>query len=75
MGFHHLYHPDGLKNTLFSQGCILKNGSSCGKREQNVHPKEEAQIAQVQLMDQPVAISSRLHPPTSYQLQLIQHLL
>ena len=46
-----------------SQGCILKNGSSCGNSEQNIDSKdreggEEPQIAQGQLVGLPVAISS-----------------
>ena len=33
---HHIYHPDGLNNTLFSQGCVLKNNSHCVNCGQNL---------------------------------------
>lgn len=29
-GFSHIHYPDGLSNTLLSQGCTLENGSHCG---------------------------------------------
>lgn len=41
VGFSHMYHPDGLRDTLFSQGCILENGSSCGNSGRNVHAKDK----------------------------------
>ena len=29
-GFSHVYHPDGLNNTLLSQGCILETAPTVG---------------------------------------------
>lgn len=34
------YHPDGLTNTLLSQGYILENSSHCSNSGQNVHSKD-----------------------------------
>ena len=70
-GFSQEYHPDGLNNTLLSQGCILENGSHCGNGEQNVHSKdrgesEEPQIAPVQFTGQPAVTASQWPPPTFY---------
>ena len=53
-GCSHVYRPDGLNNTLISQGCILENSSHCGNCEQNMHSQdggqsEEPPIALVQL--------------------------
>lgn len=38
--FNHLYHPNGLSNTLRSQGCILGMSSHCGNSGQSVHSKD-----------------------------------
>lgn len=34
-----VYHPEGLKHTLLSHGCISKNGSRCDNYGQKVLPK------------------------------------
>ena len=39
-GFSHIYHPDGLNNTLLSQGCVLENSSSCGNSGWNIQSKD-----------------------------------
>ena len=33
---HHIHHPAGLNNTLFSQGCVLKNKLHCVNCGQNL---------------------------------------
>lgn len=38
-GFSRIFSPDGLNTTLFSQGGILENGSSCGNTWQNLYSK------------------------------------
>lgn len=38
--FRHMRHPDGLNNTLLSQGCVLENDSHCRKGGQNVHSRD-----------------------------------
>ena len=69
-GLNHLHCPEGLNNSLFSQGCVLETSSHCGSGGQNVRSKdrgwgEEHPIAQVQLAGQPLATSSRLPIPTT----------
>lgn len=39
-GLSHTSCPDGLNNTLLSQGQVLENGSHCGSGWQNVHSKD-----------------------------------
>lgn len=64
-GISDIYHPDVLKNALLSQGYILDNGSHCVNSRQNVlctfqggRGGEEPPIALVQLVGQPVVMSS-----------------
>lgn len=67
--FSHVYHPNGLSNTLLSQSCILDDDSHCGNGGQNAHSKDRGggdkpPVAPVQLTDQLVVMSFRLPPPT-----------
>ena len=39
-GFSHITNPDGLNNTVFSQGCILESISHCGNTGQRVHSED-----------------------------------
>ena len=39
--FSHIFNPDGLNDTLLSQGYILENDSYCGNGRQNVHFKNK----------------------------------
>lgn len=39
-GFCHVFSPDGLKNILFSQGCVLKNDYDCENGGQTVRFKD-----------------------------------
>ena len=61
-GFRHILRPDGLSNTLLSQGCVLGAALTMGM-VQNVHSKdrggnEEPLVARVQLTGQPTVVSS-----------------
>ena len=61
-GFRHILRPDGLSNTLLSQGCVLGAALTMGM-VQNVHSKdrggnEEPLVARVQLTGQPAVVSS-----------------
>ena len=38
-GSSHIFTPDGLSNSLLSQGCILENGSSCEYGGWTLHSK------------------------------------
>lgn len=40
MGLSHIFSPDGLTATSFSQGFILKNGSHRGNGEQGLQSKD-----------------------------------
>lgn len=48
-GFSHVCHPDGLNNTLLSQGYILKNGSHFGNSGQNVQSKDGEGVRSLRL--------------------------
>lgn len=59
----HIVIPDGLHNTLLSQGWVLENSSSCGIGGRNIHTKdrawdEECHIAWVQDIGQVEVMSS-----------------
>lgn len=41
--FSHIHWPDGLNNTLLSQGCFLENGSHCGNDGPKVHFKDRGE--------------------------------
>lgn len=74
-GFSHVYHPDGLYNTLLSQGCVLQNGSHCVNDGQKVFSKDgggsqESLIAQVQLKCQPAIMSSQWPHPTLFPMNV-----
>lgn len=67
MEFNHVHSPDGLNNTLLSQGCVPGNSFLCGNDGQNVHSKDRGEgevslIACVQLTGQTMVIL--LGPPT-----------
>lgn len=67
-GFRHILCPDGLSNTLLSQGCVLGAALTMGM-VQNVHSKdrggnEEPLVARVQLTGQPAVVSSLWPLPT-----------
>lgn len=58
--FTHVHCPDGLNNTLLSQGCFLENGSHCGNDGPKVHFKDRGegkQTTQVPLTGQMVVNS------------------
>ena len=38
-GFGHMNHPDGLNDTLFSEGCVLESGSHCRGGGESIHSK------------------------------------
>lgn len=64
MGFSHIHDPDGLSNTLLSEGCVLENGPHHGNNGESVYSKhggrgQEALIAQVQLTGQPAITPSQ----------------
>ena len=40
MGFSRINHPDGLNNTLLSQGRVLENGFHCGMGGQSFPSKD-----------------------------------
>lgn len=63
--FRHIYHPDDLKNTLFSQGNILQNASHMGTMyiPSTEEASEEPPVALVQLTGQTVVMSSKLPSP------------
>ena len=42
MGFSHVFSPDGLNNTLLSQGCIPKAAPSMG--ELSIHSKDRGGV-------------------------------
>ena len=46
-GFSHVYCPDGLSNTLLSQGYVFENGSHCGNGGQNVHSKDRGGVRSI----------------------------
>lgn len=59
----HVFIPDGLHNTLLSQGSALETATTTGNCGQQVHPKdgeksEEALTAQAQLMGHVLSMSS-----------------
>lgn len=41
MGFSHVSSLDGLDNSLFSQVCILENGSHCGNSGWNIYTSQK----------------------------------
>lgn len=42
----HVNQPDGLSNIALSQGCVLKNGSHCGNKENRRQDEEQQPIVQ-----------------------------
>lgn len=47
--FSYVFSQDGLRNILFSQGCIFEAGSYCGNGRQNIHSKERGEGGSLQL--------------------------
>ena len=61
--FSHVYSPDGLNNTLLSQGCVPREASGRGEGKWKPHSKdgggsEELPIVRVQLTGQLAVASS-----------------
>lgn len=74
-GFSHVYHSNGLNNSMSFQGCVLENGSGCGNGGQKTYSKDRAGgreplIAQVQLEGQPTIRSSGWLPPTTIETHI-----
>lgn len=51
IGFDYVYYPDGLKNTLFSPGCMLENGSHCGNEGRMYIPSIGGKVRRLQLSE------------------------
>ena len=72
-GFSQVYHPDGLNNTLLSQGYVFGTAPTAGIMGRTVYSKdsgggEKPLITQVHLTGQLLAISSGLPPSISLKL-------
>ena len=44
-GYSHIQHPDGLHNTLFSQGCVLATVSAMGTVGRSYMPRAEEEVS------------------------------
>ena len=69
-GFKHVHSPDGLNDTLLSQGCILET-APVENGEQNIHSKdkevsEEPLIIQVQHSNPLAVMSSQMNSNSNF---------
>ena len=60
--FSHIYYPEGLNNTLISQGCACEKGSNCGNDGQHVHSKEGQEVGSLPLPKSSSLVNRRSDP-------------
>lgn len=75
IGFTHIYHPDGLNDTLLSQAYVLGTALSSGTVDRECVPRTGELVESLQLPQYSSRVNTRSRPLNGHviMLELLQH--